>query len=120
MTSHIIAVLDDLFFASKIRATAQELGVEVRFARSADAALEAARAARPTLLIVDLHAMRFEPFELARRLKADEKLGEIQVIGFFSHVQTALQRQALESGYDRVLPRSAFSRQLHEILRAHA
>lgn len=119
MTRHIIAAVEDLFFASRIRATAEPLGIEVYFARSPEAALVAARAKRPSLIIADLHAVKCDPFELARRVKEDEQLRAIPMIGFFSHVRTELQRAALESGYTRVLPRSAFTTQLSEILQAN-
>ena len=48
----ILAVLDDLLFTSKIRATAAHLGVSVTFARSATAALDAMRANAPALVIL--------------------------------------------------------------------
>jgi CheY-like chemotaxis protein len=113
---HIIAAVDDLFFASKIRATAAHLGIEVSFAKSATAALEAARRERPSLIIVDLHAQKCEPFALARQLKEDGQLCEIELVGFFSHVQTELMREAQAAGYDRVMPRSAFAKHLPDIL----
>ena len=40
MTRHIIAIVDDLFFASKIRGTAEQLGVTTSFPRTADAVVE--------------------------------------------------------------------------------
>jgi CheY-like chemotaxis protein len=105
-----------MFFASKIRATAESLNLNVRFVRSADALLEAARKELPSLVIADLHSQKCDPFNLAEQLKADEHLRAIPVIGFFSHVQTDLQKQAESAGFDRVLPRSAFSARLAEIL----
>ena len=54
--------------------------------------------------------------ELARQLKADEQLRSIPLLGFFSHVQTELQRQASAAGFDQVIPRSAFAKYLGEIL----
>jgi CheY-like chemotaxis protein len=54
--------------------------------------------------------------DLARRLKADQQLRSIPLLGFFSHVQTELQCQAEAAGFDRVIPRSAFSKYLGEIL----
>src|SRR5258707_8303400 len=116
MPANIIAVVDDLFFASKIRGTAEELGVTASFARNIDTMLETARRDRPSLIICDLHSQKVDPIELAKQLKADEELRSIQLLGFFSHVQTELQRQAEAAGFDRVLPRSAFSRYLGEIL----
>lgn len=112
----VLAAVDDMFFASKIRASAEHLGVDVRFARSVEAVIESARTERPALIIADLHSERCDPFALAVALKADEQLRTVPLIGFFSHVQTALQRRAEDAGYDRVMPRSAFTKQLPDIL----
>jgi hypothetical protein len=49
-------------------------------------------------------------------LKANQEFGGIQLVGFFSHVETELRQNALAAGYDQVLPRSVFSRDLPKIL----
>jgi PleD family two-component response regulator len=116
MSKSVIAVVDDMFFASKIRAVAEQLGLNVRFARSADEAFEAARTDNPALIIADLHAQKCDPFDLAEQLKMDETLRAVPLLGFFSHVQTELQQRAQRAGYDRIMPRSAFSKNLPEIL----
>jgi CheY-like chemotaxis protein len=118
MNQHVLAAIDDMFFASKIRASAEHLGVDVRFIRSVEEALESARQERPSLLIVDLHSQRCDPFALAEALKSDEHLRDLPLVGFFSHVQTELQRRAEQAGYDRVLPRSVFTKHLAEILQS--
>lgn len=105
-----------MFFAAKIRATAEHIGAEVRFSRNTDALIKTAFETQSTLVIVDLHTQKFDPFALARILKADARLRGITLLGFFSHVQTALLRQAQEAGYDQVVPRSAFTNRLAEIL----
>jgi CheY-like chemotaxis protein len=117
MNRRVIAAVSDMFFASKIRGTAEQLNVTVQFARSADTLFDAAKADVPALIILDLHTMQLDPFALAARLKADEQLRAVPIVAFFSHVQTELQRQATEAGVDRVLPRSAFTMRLPEILR---
>ena len=116
MSQNVIAAVDDMFFASKIRAVAEHLGLTVPFAKSVAAAIEAARQEIPSVIVVDLHSQRCQPLELARELKADDELRSIPIIGFFSHVETALQVAAQEAGYDRVMPRSAFSNNLARIL----
>jgi CheY-like chemotaxis protein len=116
MHGNIIAVVDDLFFASKIRGTAEELGVTVSFAREIGVLLEVARRDRPSLIICDLHSQRVDPTDLAKQLKGEEQLRSIPLLGFFSHVQIELQRQAEAAGFDQVMPRSAFSKHLAEIL----
>ena len=119
MTETVIAAVDDMFFAAKIRAVAEHLGVNVRFAKSANAVMEIACAEAVSMVLVDLHSQKCQPLELARQLKADTNLNSITLIGFFSHVETELQQAAEAAGYDRVTPRSAFTKNLPEILSAN-
>lgn len=105
-----------MFFASKIRATAEASGVEIRFARSKEAFLETVRQKKPTLIVIDLHNQKIDPEELAADLKADEQTAKIPLLGFFSHVHTDLQKKALAAGFDQVIPRSVFSRDLARLL----
>ncbi|MGI8898803.1 MAG: response regulator [Pyrinomonadaceae bacterium] len=116
MVRTVIAAVDDMFFISKIRTTAEHLGIDVRFARNSSALLASARENKPNLIIVDLHAQKIDPLALATALKADPELQTIVLLGFFSHVQTDLMRDATNAGYDRVMPRSAFAKDLVPIL----
>lgn len=106
-----------MVFASKIGATAEALAVNIRFHRRLEGLVAAAREQSPDLILVDLHNEKINPLELARQLKSSEGMRAIPLLGFFSHVQTDLQRQALEAGYDRVVPRSVFARDLGQILK---
>jgi chemosensory pili system protein ChpA (sensor histidine kinase/response regulator) len=117
MNRRVIAAVSDMIFASKIRGTAEQLNVTVEFARAEDALFDAAKREVPSLIILDLHATRLDPFALASRLKADDRLRAVPVVAFFSHVETELQRRAVEAGIDHVLPRSIFTKRLPEILR---
>jgi CheY-like chemotaxis protein len=116
MNRRVIAAVSDMFFASKIRGTAEHLNVSVNFARTADGLFDAAKSDVPSLVILDLQDTRLDPFELAARFKADEQLRAVPLVAFFSHVETELQRRAQEAGVDHILPRSVFTRQLAEIL----
>jgi len=116
MTRAIIAVVDDLFFASKIRGTGEQVGVRVHFAKSIETAQSKARDEAPALVVVDLNAGCCDAVELARAFKGDDNLAAIPLLGFFSHVQTELQQAALSAGFDNVIPRSAFTKNLAEIL----
>lgn len=116
MSRNIIAVVDDLFFVAKIRGTAEQLGVSLNVPRSTEAALAKAVAEPPALIICDLNSQRIDPFELAEKLKSNQATARIPLLGFFSHVQVELQRQAVAAGFDQVMPRSAFASQLVRIL----
>ena len=112
MSQIVIAVVDDMFFASKIRAVAEAVGVEISFPRSKEAVIQKVRETKPRLVIVDLHNQKIDPNELAGEIKSDE----IRLLGFFSHVQTELQQNAIAAGFDEVIPRSVFARDLPKIL----
>ena len=86
------------------------------FPRSQEAVVSKARETKPGLIVVDLHNQKIDPVALARELKADDELRGVKLLGFFSHVQTELQRNALAAGFDRVIPRSMFARDLPQIL----
>lgn len=116
MTRNIIVAVDDMLFTAKIRATAEHLGVNIRSVRNLELLLKAARESLADLIIVDLHAEKLDPMGVARALKSDDELKSIPLLGFFSHVEAHLQLEAVAAGYDIVVPRSVFSRDLGEIL----
>lgn len=101
-----------MFFAAKIRAVAEAVGVEISFPRSLEALVQKVRESKPRLIIVDLHNQKIDATALAKELKSDE----VRLLGFFSHVQTELQKKALSAGFDQVIPRSVFARDLDKIL----
>jgi CheY-like chemotaxis protein len=116
MIRTVIAVVDDMFFVSKIRATGKALGMIVKFPRTLDAFWDTVNDETPNLILVDLHNEKVDSIALANELKANETFKAIPLFGFFSHVQADLQRRATEAGYDEVLPRSLFARDLAHIL----
>src|SRR6266566_6231267 len=99
----IIAVLDDLMFTSKIKTAANQLGVAVTFARSADAALAEMRKNAPSLVIFDLNNPRTDPLGTVRAMKGDAALSAIPTLAFASHVQTDVIDAARKAGLDEVL-----------------
>jgi len=118
MSQTVISVVDDMFFASKIRAVAEAAGVEISFPRSQEAVVSKARETKPGLIVVDLHNQRIDAVALARELRSDEELRGIKLLGFFSHVQTELKANALSAGFDQVIPRSVFARDREQLLAA--
>jgi CheY-like chemotaxis protein len=115
----IVAVVDDLFFASKIGETAKRAGVTVNFARSEAAVLEFAPQ-KPALIIVDLNLTGFKPLPLISKLKSHPDLQATTVLAFVSHVQGDLKLKAHKAGCDVVLARSSFSQNLAQILKRHS
>jgi PleD family two-component response regulator len=115
----ILAVLDDLMFTVKINEAAKHSGIPVEFLKSQYDVLEQAKQ-HPALIIIDLNFQAIDPVGLVTQLKAGEETKAVNVLGYVSHVQAELKQQAQEAGCDTVLPRSAFSQSLGQILRRHA
>jgi CheY-like chemotaxis protein len=116
MIRTVIAVIDDMFLASKVRATAKALGMLAVFPRSLDALRLSINDSVPDIIVVDLQHAKLDPIALGTELKANDKLAGIPVVGFFSHVEAELHRKALQAGYDEVMPRSVFFRELANVL----
>jgi CheY-like chemotaxis protein len=110
----VVAVVPDLFFATRIAATAARLGVTLETPAPPEAQA-AIRRRPPDLVILDLRAPG-DPLALARELKADPKTRRVPVVGFYPHVEGALREGALAAGVDQVLPRSAFTARLAALL----
>src|ERR1700691_5263284 len=119
--SRIFAFVDDLFFAAKIQETARKLNFKVEFAKNDKDLPERMKKKgeeKPSLMIFDLNHANAKPLTLIPKLKAKLKKGT-SIIGFLSHVQGDLKQKAHEVGCDMVLPRSAFSQNLPQLLRRH-
>jgi PleD family two-component response regulator len=112
----VLAAVEDLLFRSKISETASQLGIEASFPRNPRKLLAAVRESPPDLLILDLNSARFEPLSLLGDLKSDEVARNVTTVGFLSHVQKNLAVAVREAGCDRILARSAFTKNLPEIL----
>jgi hypothetical protein len=120
-TSRIFAFVDDLFFQAKIQETARKLNVKVEFVKTDKDLGEKMKEngdEKPSLIIFDLNGVSAKPLVLIPKLKTKLKKGT-SIIGFLSHVQGDLKQKAHEVGCDMVLPRSAFSQNLPQLLRRH-
>jgi len=119
--SRIFAFVDDLFFQAKIQETARKLNVKVEFVKNdkdLGDRMQQNGDGTPSLIIFDLNNVNAKPLTLIPKLKSKLKKAT-SIIGFLSHVQGDLKQKAHEVGCDMVLPRSAFSQNLPQLLRRH-
>jgi CheY-like chemotaxis protein len=110
--AEVLALIDDIFFQSKLVETAKQIGVELRTCATADALESEISRSLPKLVVIDLNA-RANPLDAIGRLQTR---GEIPVVAFLSHVQTDLAEQARAAGCREVMPRSKFTQNLATIL----
>jgi CheY-like chemotaxis protein len=113
MSKTIIACVEDLFFRSKIEATARHLNVPVRFADAKELARAGADSDAGAVL---LELSNGEALSAVQELRRSPATGELPVIGFLSHVDKELAKQAEAAGVTTVMPRSQFSEGLPDLL----
>jgi len=111
----ILAVVDDLIFLTRIQETAQHLKLALEVASPAHAE-ERVRRGPATAILVDLNHRSGGVVQLIERIKSDPGAARIPVVGFLSHVQAEVATAARAAGCDIVLARSAFVKQLPQLL----
>ena len=120
--TRIFCFIDDLFFQAKIQETARKLGVKVEFVKGDKEAvsklIDSPDAERPTLVVFDLNNLNARPMTLIPKFKAKFKKAT-SIVGFLNHLQGDLKMKAVEAGCDTVMPRSAFSQSLPNLLRRY-
>lgn len=121
-TTRIFCFIEDLFFTAKIQETARKLGVKIEFVKADKETLarftEAEENDRPKLLVFDLNNVNAKALTVIPKLKTKLKKAT-SIIGFLNHLQGDLKMKAMEAGCDTVMPRSAFSQSLPNLLRRY-
>ena len=120
--TRIFFFIEDLFFLAKIQEASRKLGVKVEFVKGDKDVLaritDSPENERPALLVFDLNNAAVKPLTIIPKLKAKLKKS-VSIIGFLSHLQGDLKMKAVEAGCDTVMPRSAFSQSLPNLLRRY-
>jgi DNA-binding NarL/FixJ family response regulator len=114
-TDKVAILVDDMFFTAKINGAAAETGRRIVRVKSREQ-LEELAAKPPALVIIDLNSDRLDPLQAIGFLKSRAELSTVPIVSFVSHVQTDLIRAAQAAGCDYVLPRSAFTQMLVQII----
>jgi DNA-binding NarL/FixJ family response regulator len=107
----VIAVVPDLYFATRIAATAKAAGVALELVPPQRAV---ARLATADVSLVLLELGSREALGLVTELKQAQPT--VPIVGFGAHVEAALLRDARAAGADAVLPRSQFVSRLPALL----
>ncbi|HEX4320974.1 MAG TPA: response regulator [Acidobacteriaceae bacterium] len=118
----IFFFIEDLFFLAKIQEASRKLGVKVEFVKGDKDVItritDAPESERATLLVFDLNNTAAKPLTIIPKFKTKLKKS-VSIIGFLSHLQGDLKAKATEAGCDTVMPRSAFSQSLPNLLRRY-
>jgi CheY-like chemotaxis protein len=129
----ILAFVADLYFASRIESTADQLNCQVLFIERPDQIpvegetgnytsahsgklLEMLRTRRPALLVFDLNNKEIPWEDWIPAVRADPDLASLPVVAFGSHVETDTLARARSAGAQAVLARSRFFTGMMKIL----
>ena len=112
--AHVLALVPDLLFASRVQGALTAAGHEVELiasegrlrARLTDATVPAGE-----VLVVDLTSEDLDGAALLESLSGEGELGRMRTLGFFSHVDTRARERAEQAGFDLAVPRSRMARE---------
>ena len=108
----MIALVDDLMFASRIQEAARPVGAAVVRVGGPEALVARCREAPPRLVILDLDADRLEPLRALAALGGDPALRPLRVVGYVSHVDVERAEAARSAGCAEVMARGRFVKEL--------
>jgi CheY-like chemotaxis protein len=114
----VVAAVDDMFFASKLKEAARPVGARLVFTSSLAETVERTASLGAHLVLLDLNGEGYSRVEAVRALKADPRTRAARTVGYLSHVMTELRAEAEAAGCDEVLARSAFVKLLPKLLAA--
>ena len=117
MKPNVLVAVTDLLLSSKIKEACKHLELVASPLKKNEQFLTMSKNEKPDLIILDLDSSIYKPLEILKKLKEDKEFSDIPVISFFAHTHLEIQKNAMELGYNQILPRSAFFNNLPELLK---
>ncbi|MYA95147.1 MAG: hypothetical protein F4X91_01890 [Nitrospinae bacterium] len=119
----IFVVCSDLIFSGGIRAEGSSQGIALEFIDSEEKFDEALEKFHAALFMTDLHHHKLggeKAGELVKKLKTSEKNKDAYTIAWGKHTEPELLKSATRAGFDKVVPRSLFVKEMPEYIRQAA
>jgi CheY-like chemotaxis protein len=114
----ILLLSRDLMFPSRVRAIAEQEGLEVATVQSAEQLIERLENPGTELVLVDLTCPGISPGAVQNAVRQSDS--GPRLVGFGPHVQEELLESARDAGFDQVLGNGEFNRMMGNILRGDA
>jgi hypothetical protein len=110
MVDKVFVFEPDLLFSSRIESAGHKLGLDLKVAVSVSDLKEALKESVPRMLLVNLDALGVGSKALVGLVH-----GACRLVGYYSHADSNLAKEALAVGFDMVIPRRALVDRLSEI-----
>ncbi len=115
-TRSVLVVDDNADAAESLALVLRAAGYEVRTAHDGPAALEAAAAARPDAVLLDLGLPRMDGYEVARRLRRQAGAAPPLLVAVTGYGQEENRRRAEQAGFDGYLVKPADPGEVQRLL----
>jgi two-component system CheB/CheR fusion protein len=112
----VLVVEDNVDAAETVQILLELDGHEVAVAHTGTDGIEMARRLRPDLVLCDLGLPGTSGFEVARALRQDAALSGVRLVAVSGYGRESDQRQARESGFERVLVKPVSPEALRQLL----
>jgi len=120
MAGERILIVDDNAINLKLVAYLMRAnGYTVETALDAESAIEAVRANRPDVILMDIQLPGIDGLELTRRLKADPRTHDIVIVAVTAYAMKGDQAKALAAGCDDYITKPIDTRTLPETIAKH-
>ncbi len=119
----VFVVCSDLMFSAGIREAGISQGISLEFINSEENFSEALMKYQPVLFLSDLHHHSLggeKSGELLKTLRTDPKNKDVYSIAWGKHTEPDLLKSATRAGFDRVMPRSLFVKEMPYLIRRAA
>lgn len=113
---HVLVVDDNVDAAEGLRRILQLHGHAVSVVHDGPAALEAARASKPELVLLDIGLPGMDGYEVVRRLRAEPELTRSYIAAVSGYGQDQDRRRSREAGFDAHLTKPVATAQLLSLL----
>ena len=111
MGGGVLVFEPDLMFSSNIESLGRRSGLSIEVKVTMDELVKALRASTPMALVINLDAMRGDFKSLPLPLRS------CKLIGYYSHVDSELAKDASKNGFEVVIPRRALAGKLSDMFR---
>ena len=112
----VLVVDDDVDAARSLAMLLESIGHAVALAHDGTTALSVAPQFRPHIALVDIGLPELDGYELARRLRADPQLREVDLVAVTGYGHSDDSLRSYEAGYDQHLVKPVKFAALEEIL----
>jgi signal transduction histidine kinase/ActR/RegA family two-component response regulator len=115
-TARVLVVEDNADTAESLTMFLELLGHRVRAAYDGVAALDAARANVPDVMLVDIGLPGMDGYEVARRVRRDPDLKQVVLVALTGYGQEEVKHQAMAAGFDYHLVKPVNPDALHGLV----